>query len=755
MKFSLEWLKNLSQTKLNSKQLAELLSEHTTEAEVTHSKSFPGIIVADVTKVENHPNADRLRVVELTDGTTSYYPVVCGAKNFDVGARVALSLPGATIPHDQHDPEGKPFVLTKAKIRGIESQGMICSAKELGLDGDNGGILLLDENFTLGTQLVVGDEALEVSSFANRPDLYSYLGVAREIATLSDTELLEPKTVKLPKPDQKFNIKIENKKHCKHYSAVVLSNVTVAPSPAYIQKRLKASGLRPINNVVDITNYVMLLTAQPMHAFDAQKLGNSIIVRSAQPNEKLLTLDGVERTLPKETLVIADEEKALAVAGVIGGKGSAVSDDTNKIVLETANFDAASVRKTSRMLNIRTDASSRFEKSLPINFVHHALSMALELLAEHASAKIESYSWAGEKPEEPTIITTQSEQITGLLGMEVSSAEQKKILQKFGFTASGAAQLKVTVPYWRPDVTIWQDLAEEIIRFKGLNAAETHPPVSIFSSHLTEPLVNFKEQIADLMANMGLSEIYTYSFTSTEDNAALEVANPLNDEQKFLRTNILANMSKVAHLNARFFNSGMYFEIGDSYRRGVSGFSESLKLGILAYSKKDYQIADVNGAIVRLAEKFNCHAEFVQHADISADVLINGKAVGTVEVLMDTELKIVGASLDLKTFLHLTSQRQFTAIPRFPNKTLDTSIILDEKTTWSDVYKAAGKNPLLKDLILVDIYVGEGIESGKKSLTIRAIYQADDRTLTDQEAEAANGEIMAKISQKTGAKIRN
>jgi phenylalanyl-tRNA synthetase beta chain len=754
MKFSVEWLRELSNTKLKAPQIAELLSEHTAEAEVVGQQNFENIIVAEVTKVEKHPNADRLRIIELTDGHKTYAPVVCGAWNFDIGAKVVLALPGAIIPHDQHDPEGKPFTLTKATIRGVESQGMICSGKELGLSDDGQGIMLLDDSYKLGAQLTAGEEILDVSAFANRPDLHSYLGVGRELAALTSNKLNAPLTKKLPKTSKKIRIDIKNSSLCAHYSAITMSGVKIGPSPGFIQKRLKASGLRPINNVVDITNYVMLLTGQPLHAFDNSKVDTGIIIRNGESGEKLITLDGIERTLGKETLVIADHSKPLAIAGIIGGKDSAVTESTTDILLEAANFDAVAVRKASRRLNVRTDASSRFEKSLPISFVQVALELAASLFEQHAYAKIHDHASAGHEQEKPRIIPLNAKKVTNFLGLEIPAAEQKSILEKFGFKIAGSGIMKAITPAWRPDLSMWEDLAEEIVRYKGLGAVPETAPATTFSSRYTDPLVDFKETTTDILTRLGLSQIYTYSFTSANDTAALEVANPLNDDQKYLRTAILPNMLKVAALNSRYFDNGAYFEIGNVYRKGSGGFVEITKLGVIAYDKKDYSVAQVNGALLELADKLGIKLEFTQHSPDSADIHANGKAIGTVESISHPDIKLVGASLDLRTLMMVSEQRQFENIPRFPSKTLDTSILVGEDTAWAEIIKAAGKDPLLVNLTLIDSYRGKGIPSGKKSLTIRAVYQAPDRTLTDKEADSTHQQVLTKIGQKTGATIR-
>lgn len=357
MKFAYSWLKELSGYNGSPEKLAEILSSHAFETELISGSEFKNIIVAKVTKVEKHPNADRLRVITLTDGETTYYPVVCGAWNFDVDAIVPLALPGAAIPHDQHDPEGKPFILGKATIRGIESQGMICSGKELGLSDDGKGIMILSEkDHKLGSTFAEkgGEIYFDISLPANRPDLLGYQGIAREIAALHNTKLniYTPK-IKLNKFKPKtLKVNIASEKLCPRYIAVRLANIEVGPSPDFIQERIKLSGHNPINNVVDITNYVMLEMGQPMHAFDAAKIQLPIHVRAAYLNEKIQTLDGTERKLTSQNLVIADGKHAIGVAGVIGGENSMIDEFTSQIILEVANFDSVSIRKTSSSVRV-------------------------------------------------------------------------------------------------------------------------------------------------------------------------------------------------------------------------------------------------------------------------------------------------------------------------------------------------------------------------------------------------------------------
>jgi len=762
MKFAYSWLKELVDIELAPKQLAEFLSSHALEAELAEKEQvFENIIVAKVVKVEKHPNADRLRVVELSDGTNAFAPVVCGAWNFEAGAIVALALPGALIPHDQHDPEGKPFTLSKAKIRGIESQGMICSAKELGLPArhasqgeagggeDGGGIMLLDESYQLGQNLAVKDKSaetlLDLSIPANRPDLLAYRGIAWEIAALSGKKYKASKiSSKISKLKAKvLKVRISEPKLCERYIAVRLSDIQVEPSPKFIQDRLKSSGMRPINNVVDITNYVMLETGQPLHAFDALKVAGAINVRRAYVNEAIKTLDNVERKLSADALVIADAKKALAVAGVIGGVESAVNLDTREIILEAACFNSVSIRRTSKRLGIRTDASSRFEKSLPADFTNLGAEYAVELLQKYAQGKALEYIQAGSSKTKAVVIKYNPLQTNDLLGVNFAPVKQIQILKKLGFLVHIThSTYHVTVPFWRPDVKIWQDLAEEVERFNGLDNIKSEAIALVHSSTVIDKVPWARNKIEDLCAGLGFNQIYTYSFVSEQDlsawgmdkTSAVEVANPLSQDQQFLRPDLIINSIKIAEQNLRYEDEGDHFEIGSVYWKSGSEFKEQIDLLMVSYSRKSVPVSRLTGSVRELAKSSGIAVEIIQQDEQLANILHQGKIIGCVFAKDTPEIKWVAANIDFSEIVKLCKIKEYEGIVKYPSKELDLAVLAREDLAWSEIkHKILSISKLIVSVNLFDVYQGKNIPIGKRSLAFRIVLQSREKTLTDAE----------------------
>ncbi|MEO8065653.1 MAG: phenylalanine--tRNA ligase subunit beta [Candidatus Doudnabacteria bacterium] len=782
MKFSYSWLKELVEIKLSPKDLAEFLSLHAFEAEVQAStgksgSEFPGIIVARVTKIDKHPNADRLRLVTLTDGRNIIAPVVCGAWNFEVGAIVALALSGAVIPHNQHDPEGKPFTLAKATIRGIESQGMICSAKELGLGSDGGGIMILDASYKLGEPFEVNDRGSEVifdiSVPANRPDIISYRGIAWEISALTNAKYkVKSKKIQLGALKGKvLKIRISEPALCKKYIGVRMVNVKIGPSPKFIQERLLLSGLRPINNVVDITNYVMLEVGQPMHAFDAGKVAGPITVRRAYLNETIKSLDQIDRKLTHDMLVIADSSKTLAIAGVIGGASSAVSDSTSEIILEAANFNGVSVRRTARTLGLRTDASARFEKTLPIGFTGIAASYAADLMIKYASAKPVEFVEAGVKKEKALEIKLDPEKVNTLLGTEIPAAKQKQILKKFGFTVTDhGSRITVSVPFWRPDSAIWEDLAEEIARFEGL---EKIPNIHIAfpnSSFMTDPIVSQKDKAVDILVGLGFDEVYTYSFVSESDlprwqiekKNTIEVANPLSGDQQYLRPNLAINIIKLAERNTSENENvvgGKYFEIGTVFGRDAELIKEKTCLFMLIFPRSKKRIQELTGDLAELARRLNVEFQIKQNEEQIAEIIVAGKTVGRFGVFSSaSNLEWIGINLDFEEFVKGRTHMQYRPINKFPTVELDTSILVKEDVSWAEIKKAIFelKNKLVSEVKLLEgSYQGKEITPGKKSVTFRIVYQAPERTLTKEEVNQVHEQILDRLKSKLQAQARD
>jgi len=764
MKFSYSWLKELVDIKLSPEKLAELLSEHAFEVESgKQSIEFQNIIVARVTKVDKHPNADRLRVIELTDDTNVFGPVVCGAWNFDVGAIVPLALPGATIPHNQHDPEGASFVLGKAKIRGVESQGMICSSKELGLGENGDGILLLDETHQLGQPFSVEgkhtDTLLDISIPANRPDLMGYLGVAREISAITEAKLkYKPAKASVNKLKSKvLQVQVSSPKLCPTYQAVRLVGVRVEESPKYIQERLLSVGMKSINNVVDITNLVMLETGQPLHAFDASKIIGAIKVREAFVNEKITTLDNIPRVLSSDTLVIADSKKPIGIAGIMGGLETAVNIATTEIILESANFNSVSIRKTYKRLGLRTDAAVRFEKGVPQAFVPQALEQAVSLLVKHASAK--AVEFAENKPLrlDETSILLDPNKTNQLLGFEVKPAEQKRVLTKFGFVVAEKKGLfEVTIPNWRTDVRIWQDLVEEIARFIGLNKIPQTPTLLTPSTVQSDPLLTFADEVRDMLISLGYYESYTYSFTSKFEDNSVEVENPISADSKYLRTSVGINYQPLVEQNARYIDQQALFEIGNVYSQAKNEIKEQTNLYLANFSKTDAPEIKLLGDLKELLNSFGIQFTIEQNLPNQGFVRVGNLTIGSIRVT-PSKTPWAEIELSLEKLGKLVQPKTFTPIPRFPSKKIDLAILVGEDVSWQSVKTELEKLKIsiLSSIELVEIYKGKSIALGKKSLTIGLTFQSPERTLTDEEVSSELSQITQKLKTELNAETRD
>lgn len=767
MKFAYTWLKDLSGYNGTPEKLAETLSTHAFEAEVVSGTEFRNIIVAKVTSIEKHPNADRLRIITLNDGTNTISPVVCGAWNFEEGAVVALALPGATIPHDQHDPEGKPFVLAKAVIRGVESQGMLCSGKELGLSDDGKGIMLLDADYKVGETFVArgGETYLDISLPANRPDLLGYLGVAREISALTnskynfkspkfDLKKLKPKTLK---------VNISNSKLCPRYIAVRLSAVEIGPSPDFIQQRIKLSGHHPINNVVDITNYVMLETGQPLHAFDAGKILGPVSVRSAYMNEKIKTLDGLDRALNPQNLVIADSKQIIGIAGIMGGANSMIDEFTTEVILECANFDSVSIRKTSRELGIRTDASARYEKSLPIALTNFAASYCIELLIKYAGARVVEAVTASSRPTITKRISLSADKLNNLLGIRVAAADQKKILEKFNFKVTGSNPMNITVPFERADINIWQDLAEEIGRYEGLDKIDPVTTNVVPSLEMTDEIVDQRRAVAQILVGEGYCEIYTYSFVSEKDletwdierKIAVEVANPLSSDQQYMRPNLLMNGIKSAQLNSRLLNAGNYFEIGNIYWREDRRVVEKTYLSMISFDK-DYPGTKLSSSFRELCNRLGVNITIDQELEQMANIRSGKKIIGHIGHVEVSDIKWVGVHLDFHEFIKLIGIKSYTPAIKYPSRVLDVAVFARRDLAWGKIEQLIKSinSEIIQRIELFDVYSGKNVPLNRKSIAFRIVYQSQNKTLTDEEVQEVHDEVLKELKTRLNLEVR-
>src|SRR5512136_382534 len=577
MKVPFSWLREYVTVPLSAKEVAERLTMAGIEANVTEttSQSWDKITVGQIVAIEPHPNADRLQLATIDYGQ-GQSRVVCGATNIRVGDKVAFAQVGAELI-DGHS--GKPAKLKPAKIRGVASEGMTCSEKELGISDNHEGVLVLPADAPLGAPLAeyLGDAVFDLEVTPNRPDCLSVLGIAREVAALTGQEMRLPSSSYEeagPEIDQQVGVEIADPDLCRRYCASLIEGAKIGPSPAWMQQKLTACGMRPINNIVDITNYVMLEYGQPLHAFDFRKIGGAkIVVRRARAGEKLTSLDGVDRELRPDMLVIAAQAIPVAIAGVMGRADSEVTEVTTSVLLESANFNQVSIRRTSSGLKLRSEASMRFERGISPELTVPALRRATQLMLQIGggqAAKGFADAYPGKK--EAKTIQLRTSSVRQLLGLELTQEQIINTLISLGFQCARKDSLEttVTVPYWRMDVNQSADLAEEAARIMGYAAIPTTTLSSELPKQQVDTRLAFREQLRDLMVAAGFQEIITYSLTSQEKlgkaastENAIRVANPLSTELEYLRTSLRPGLLTTLAANQKYEEGGIrLFEIG-------------------------------------------------------------------------------------------------------------------------------------------------------------------------------------------------
>ncbi|MER3450041.1 MAG: phenylalanine--tRNA ligase subunit beta, partial [Chloroflexota bacterium] len=583
MRVPLRWLSDYVKVELSPEELAHRLAMAGLEVESVEKvgEFWEGIRIGRVVRLERHPNADRLwlATVDLGDYQET---VVTGAPNLREGVKVPFAPVGSRLIDPQ---QGKLVELKAARIRGIESRGMVCSEAELGLSDDHSGIMLLPDDAPVGAPLrdYLGDAILETKPSPNRPDWFSLLGVAREVGALTGQAVTEPPAEYSeagPPIDQVIRVEIADPDLCLRYCATVITGLKVGPSPEWLQRRLRAAGMRPINNVVDVTNYVMLEWGQPLHAFDlAQVRDHRIIVRRARPGERLVTLDGQERTLPPDALVIADAERAIGLAGIMGGANSEVSEMTTAIVLESANFHPTNIRRTAQALGLRTEASIRFERAirpeLTVPAVRRATALILELAGGQAARGLVDL-YPGRKA--AAEITVTAAQIRRLLGTEVPGPEVHRVLGLLGCRVEEpeSGVYRVTPPFWRSDLNIREDIIEELARIIGYDSIPTVMPAGPLPEPIFDPRPELEEAVRDILVGCGLQEVLTYSLVSRalldrfDRNGApepLRLVNPMSAEQEYLRTSLRPSLVNTLAANRRRGETGpvKIFEVGRVY----------------------------------------------------------------------------------------------------------------------------------------------------------------------------------------------
>ncbi|HEX76410.1 MAG TPA: phenylalanine--tRNA ligase subunit beta [Dehalococcoidia bacterium] len=800
MKVSLKWLSEYVDITAPLEKLAERLTMAGVEVNETQviGAGWENIVVGKIVSVDAHPNADRLRLATVDLGKQQI-TVVCGAPNLAVGDKVVFAYVGAQLV-DGHT--GEIIQLKPANIRGIASEGMVCSEKELGISDRHEGIMVLSPEAPIGAPLseYLGDAIFDLDITPNRPDCLSVIGIAREVTALTGNKLHIPEVHygELEDAIDSFaSVEIIAPDLCPRYCASLLTGVKVAPSPQWLQQRLFACGMRPINNIVDVTNYVMLEYGQPLHAFDYGGIrGKQIIVRRAGEGETITTLDGVERILNQNILVIADKERAIAIAGIMGGLDTEVTDDTTTILIESANFNQAVIHRGSISLRLSSEASLRFEKGLSRDLPLVALKRATQLMLELSGGKVARGLidvYPGKQQREPILLSTA--QVKRLLGIEVDVSEMVKVLRLLGFgceQTESSSQVRVNVPWWRTDINCTADLVEEVARIIGYDSIPTTMLSAPLPIHKSMPMLSLRHKLRSTLVSCGFQEVLTYSLTSSEMMSKLspephlmgltpiKVANPMSREQEYLRTSLRAGLLSVLARNERYMEGGIrLFEIGKTFllqekdlpqeREMLCAVLSSLQPELSWQGKAgpvDFFVA--KGIIETLSSRLKLVASFEASEDEglypgrSAHIIIDNKKIGVIgelhpkvsEAFELTESAYL-IEIDLERLLpHAASPKKYQPTPRYPSMIRDIALLVDEQRIYQQIHTIIQDSPLVDQVALFDVYSGEQVPEGKKSLAFRITYQSATHTLTDEEVDEVQQQILDRLSRELGATLR-
>jgi len=787
MKYSYNWLKELSGTKKSPEKVVEDLTFHSFEVEGLEKGGveIPGVVVGKILEIKKHPNADKLQIVIVeTRRAAPPLRIVCGAWNIKVGNKVPAALIGAILPNGME--------IKEADIRGEKSFGMLCAEDELGLGKNHEGILILPESAKVGDSISKyfgsKDSVIEIKVLPDRShDAMSYVGVAREIAMLEKRKFdYDFEGLALPKKkSKKLKIVVKDSNLCPRYIGAVMENVKIKESPEWMKKRLEASGIRAINNVVDATNYVMLELGNPLHAFDADKLKAkskkmSIVVRKAKKGETVELLDGAKKELTPWDLLIADGDNPLAIAGIKGGKLAEIDGNTKNIVLESANFNAVSIRKTRARLNLKTDSSDRFEKDIDPNLAEKAMARLIEIIEHTADGRFEGISDIYPKPIKPWKIKLDSSYANKLLGEFILVKDMTRILNILGIKTKNGKIIECIVPTYRFDLKTQEDLIEEIGRIWGYEKVKEQPMISEILPAKINEQVFFERKVQDKLTGIGFDEVYNYSFYGEKDMVScgfdnikhLELENPMNSEQKYVRTSLIPNILKNIYENLKNFEDFRVFEEGRCYRPDGKKVEEKRMLAMAVAKNKDSKgeiFYDLKGAIEDMLEGFGVNSyevrlrknpEKICHPFRSAEIKIAGEKIGVLSeinpaVLSAYKIKspVAVAEFDLEILKkHANKSKIYNPISKYPVVTRDISLLVSNDTTYAqivDTIKKIGKN-LVKNIKLFDVFE----KDSQKSLAFRIEFEDKKKTFEKAEVERSIEKIVSTLEAELGVTVR-
>ena len=799
MLLSRKWLNEFVPVDVDDRTFAEDMTLSGSKVEITEieGKEISNVVVGRVVEIKRHENSDHMWICQVDVGEEAPIQIVTGAQNVSQGDLVPVAKHNSTLPGG--------VKITKGKLRGEKSNGMLCSYKELGMTDNDwpysvvDGIFLLNSDPDLKakdlkpgddirTAIGLDDHVVEFEITPNRPDCLSVIGLAREAAvTYGKTMVQHEPVVKgggIGNLTELLDVETPATDLCPRYTARMVRNVKIGPSPKWMRDRLRASGVRPINNIVDITNYVMLEYGQPMHAFDYRYVnGGKIVVRRAEDGETLTTLDGNVRQLNSSMLVIADKHRAVGLAGIMGGENSEIVEDTVDVVFESANFNGTSIRRTALALGMRTEASAKFEKGLDILNTLPAVNRACELVemlgaGEVLDGTIDILNFVPQ----PKQLKLRADKINALLGTDIDAAEMCRILQELGFGVDGDI---ITVPSWRGDVEHYSDLAEEVARFYGYNQIPTTAMTGITTRGGYSPEQMLERSLGTVCRSLGYDEIITYSFISPtyydkirlpEDSPlrkSMKIMNPLGEDTSIMRTTVMPSMLEILTRNYNYRNKEAHlYELGRTYFEREDGMADEPKHLSLGVYGPEESFFTLKGAVETILDSIRAEdvtyvaekSDPSYHPGRCAKVYVNGQEVGTLGQIhplvaanygVDAELYYADLKFDA-LFASRGADPEYQPLPKFPAVTRDIAVLVDKAVTvgaMESSIQAAAKG-LLKDVTLFDIYEGAKLPTGKKSVAFNLVLRADDRSLTAQEADDEVNLVLERLKKDFDAMLR-
>lgn len=799
MNVSINWLKEYIDLDDKSiKEIADGLTLAGLEAEGIHKiAALSNVVTAKVIVSEKHPNADKLKVCRVTDGNEEYQ-VVCGAPNVAAGQIVPFAKIGAVLGD---------IKIKEAKLRGIESFGMICSERELGLTDNHSGIMVLPENTPLGADINsivgTGDTIIEFNATPNRPDWLSVAGIAREAAAVFQRPLKLPSCQAVENNENVsdfIKVEIKEKSKCPIYFARIIKGVKIAPSPLWMQAKLRAAGVRPINNIVDVTNYVLMEWGQPLHAFDIRNIDKSIIVRNALDNEKITALDGKEYTLNNDMLVIADISKPLAIAGVMGGEYTSVMSDTDTVVLECAYFEPSQVGKTSKKLGLSSDASYRYERGIDYGATEKLADYAAALIAEICGGTVlKGKAGSNNLKIEERKVTSSCKRINKLLGSDYKIEDMKHVLDSLLIkTEIDGDKLISSIPTFRNDIALECDIAEEVARIMGYDKIGYTMPKMDNEIDIQSPKVRYSRTARNILENLGYNEVLNFSFLGAEylsifdtnEERFVKLLNPISQDMAWMRTFIFPSIIKNMLTNKNMgYSSIKLFELSNVYiSNGKSNLADEklhLSLGVMGSYYDDTWINlpkldtfyYLKGALDNVVDKFDMKAEYKRledchfmHPGKSASVYINGKYAGFIGALhpdilekLDIKNECYTAEIDFSLLIDeaynkneaAKSSMRYTKFSRFPSSMRDLALIVKNRVNAADLINTVKSiSPIITDAIVFDVFEGKPINFGYKSIAVRITFTDMGKTLRDDDINPIIDNILKALEKEHGVVLR-